>query len=53
VLNVACGTRISLNEVLAMLEALVDRPLRPKYRAARLGDVEGSWVDIAAGAEAL
>ena len=46
VINVACGTRISLNELLATMNAIVGTHLEPVYKEARAGDVRDSQADI-------
>jgi UDP-glucose 4-epimerase len=46
VINVACGTRISLNELLRVMNTLVGTALQPIYREARAGDVKDSQADI-------
>lgn len=48
VLNLACGVRTSLNELLAILGDLTGAPLDPEYRERRPGDVKDSVADIAA-----
>ncbi len=47
VINVACGTRISLNELLAAMNRLVGTSLRAVYKDPRAGDVRDSQADIA------
>lgn len=46
--NIACGDRISLNDLFARLRALVGSELSPVYGPARAGDVKHSQADIAA-----
>jgi len=45
-INVACGTRISLNELLRVMNAVVGTDLQPIYKEARAGDVKDSQADI-------
>jgi UDP-glucose 4-epimerase len=45
-INVACGTRISLNELLRVMNTIVGTSLRPIYKEARTGDVKDSQADI-------
>jgi nucleoside-diphosphate-sugar epimerase len=45
-INVACGTRISLNELLRVMNTIVGTALRPIYKEARTGDVRDSQADI-------
>ncbi len=46
VINVATGRRISLNELLRVLNGLVGTSLQAVYQAARAGDVRDSQADI-------
>ena len=46
VMNVACGTRISLNELLAVMNHIVGTNLQPIYKPGRQGDVRDSQADI-------
>jgi len=46
VINVACGTRISLNELLRVMNRTVGTSLRAIYQGARAGDVRDSQADI-------
>ena len=41
-INLAFGTRVSLNEVISMLSALLGRGLEVRYQAPRVGDVHHS-----------
>ena len=47
VMNIACGTRISLNELVRVMNRLVGTNLRPIYKPERPGDVRDSQADIA------
>jgi UDP-N-acetylglucosamine/UDP-N-acetyl-alpha-D-glucosaminouronate 4-epimerase len=47
VMNVATGTRISLNELLATLQRIVGTSLTATYGPSRKGDVRDSQADIA------
>jgi UDP-glucose 4-epimerase len=51
--NIACGERTSLNQLLTYLGELAGAPLRPEYRPARPGDVRDSLADIRAARELL
>jgi UDP-glucose 4-epimerase len=53
VLNVAAGSRITLNETLAMLERITSRPARPRYLPERPGDIRHSQADIRLARELL
>ncbi len=46
--NVGCGSRISLLEIISMLEGLLGRPLRRTHRPRRVGDVPHTLADIGA-----
>ena len=46
VINVACGTRISLNQLLAVMNRIVGTHLEPIYKDERAGDVKDSQADI-------
>ena len=53
VVNIACGERTSLNQLLSLIgEAVGARP-NPDYRAPRPGDVRDSLADIGAARELL
>lgn len=47
VINVATGGRISLNELLRIMNEAVGTDLQPIYQEARVGDVRDSQADIA------
>lgn len=47
VLNVACGGRVSLNDLIAELQALTGNEAATVYEPARVGDVRHSQADIA------
>jgi nucleoside-diphosphate-sugar epimerase len=53
VINVACGTRISLNELLRVMNRLVGSNIQPVYREPRAGDVRDSQADITKAATLL
>src|SRR2546427_3363101 len=46
VVNVACGTRISLKELLRVMNRIAGTEVEPIYKDARLGDVKDSQADI-------
>ena len=46
VINVACGTRISLNELLRVMNRIVGTNLEAIYKEERAGDVRDSQADI-------
>jgi UDP-glucose 4-epimerase len=45
-INVACGTRISLNELLRVMNGIVGTTLQAVYKEERAGDVKDSQADI-------
>jgi nucleoside-diphosphate-sugar epimerase len=53
VINVACGTRISLNELLRLMNRLVGATLDAIYEDERPGDVKDSQADISKAAALL
>ena len=46
VMNVACGERISLNQLVAMVGEEAGQKLEPEYHETRAGDVRDSLADI-------
>jgi UDP-glucose 4-epimerase len=46
VINVACGTRISLNDLLRVMNRIVGTNIQPIYAEERAGDVRDSQADI-------
>jgi UDP-glucose 4-epimerase len=53
VLNVACGERTSLNQLIKYIGELAGTRMEPEYRPTRPGDVRDSLADIRAAREAL
>lgn len=54
VLNVACGQRVTVNELARMMGRLLGRPeLEPTYRDDRPGDVKHSLADLSRSREML
>ena len=53
IFNVACGERISLNQIVEELSGLVDQPLDPVHLEDRAGDVRHSLADIGSAREVL
>ncbi|MBP8951847.1 MAG: SDR family oxidoreductase [Armatimonadetes bacterium] len=51
--NIACGSRISLNELLAHLNDIIGTNIEPIYTESRPGDVKHSLADISAAREAF
>ncbi len=46
VINIACGSRISVNELAQRIGALLGKEVNPQYSPARAGDVKHSLADI-------
>jgi UDP-glucose 4-epimerase len=46
VVNVATGSRVSLNDLLTIMNRLLGTSIAPRYEAARAGDVRDSEADI-------
>ena len=46
--NVACGTRVTLLDVIRLLSGIVGRPIAPTHEAPRAGDVKHSLASIEA-----
>jgi UDP-glucose 4-epimerase len=53
VLNVACGERTSLNQLIEYIGELAGRPLEADHRPPRAGDVRDSLADVTAAREAI
>ena len=53
VFNIACGARISLNEMLAELRGYTGKEIEATYVDARPGDIKHSQADIAKAGEGL
>ena len=48
VVNIACGEAITVNAIIALINRIVDRNVKPVYSPARAGDVKHSLADITA-----
>ena len=46
VVNVACGTAVTVNEVISVINELVGKNIKPVYADPRAGDVKHSLADI-------
>jgi UDP-glucose 4-epimerase len=51
--NIACGSRYSLNELVRLLNGTLGTRVEPVYEPARAGDVKHSLADISAARQAL
>jgi nucleoside-diphosphate-sugar epimerase len=52
-INVACGKRISLNQLLSVLKEILGSKQSPIYQEPRKGDVKHSLADIRKGKEII
>ncbi len=53
VINVACGARIDLNELLKLINKILGRNIQPRYSEGRKGDVKHSLADISLAKDVL
>ena len=53
VVNIACGNRITLLEIIDRINAVLGKDIRPVFDAPRAGDVRHSCADISAARELL
>jgi len=53
VFNIACGRRISLNELASRIMKICGQRLEPVYERPRTGDIRDSLADISAARETL
>jgi nucleoside-diphosphate-sugar epimerase len=53
VFNGGTGARITLNQVVALLQKISGRKIDPQYESARLGDIRDSQADISLARKAL
>ena len=51
--NIACGENISLNAMLAKMQAVLGKTVKPEYLPPRAGDVRDSLADISAAKKIL
>ena len=47
-MNIACGERTTLNEIVAAVNTALGTKIAPEYKPARAGDVRDSLADISA-----
>ncbi len=52
-INIACGKRISLNQLLSVLKEILGSKQSPRYEEVRKGDVKHSLADIRRGKEII
>lgn len=53
VINIGCGERISLNELIAMLNKILKTNITPVYESERVGDIKHSLADVNKAKELL
>ncbi|HOB75815.1 MAG TPA: SDR family oxidoreductase [Phycisphaerae bacterium] len=53
VVNIACGERVSVNQIIRQINELLGRNVKPKYVPERPGDVKHSLADITAARELI
>jgi len=53
VVNVACGERVTVNQIIAQINSLLGRSVKPNYVATRPGDVKHSLADITLAGKVL
>ena len=51
--NIGCGTRFSLNDLVTLLNRVLGTAIEPVYEPARVGDVKHSLADIAVARQLL
>ena len=44
--NIACGERISLNQLVQQINVLLNKNVKPNYADFRVGDIKHSLADI-------
>ncbi len=53
VANIACGTSITVNRIIRVLNELLGTRLDPQYEPPRAGDIKHSWADISLARKVL
>jgi len=53
VVNIACGEKITVNGIIAMINEIVGKDVKPKYEPPRAGDVKHSLADITAARQLI
>lgn len=51
--NIACGERVTVNHVIALINQLLGTAVRPNYVPARRGDIKHSLADISAARDLI
>jgi UDP-glucose 4-epimerase len=53
VVNIACGERVTVNEIIKLINEIVGKNVQPNYTDSRPGDVKHSLADITLAKEAI
>lgn len=53
VVNVACGQRVSVNDIVNIANKYLGTHVKPTYAPPRVGDVKDSWADISLAKETI
>ncbi len=53
VINIACGTSVTVNQIIRQINALLGKNVQPRYTETRAGDVKHSLADIARAREVI
>ncbi len=53
VVNIACAEKVTVNEIIGMINEMVGKNVKPVYAPARAGDVKHSLADITAARELI
>ena len=53
VVNIACGQRVTINEIIKMINDITGKSVKPTYTPTRAGDVKHSLADISAAQKVI
>jgi len=53
VVNIACGERVSVNEIIGMINSITGKDVKPDYQPSRKGDVKHSLADISRAGQVI
>ncbi|HYE16851.1 MAG TPA: SDR family oxidoreductase [Tepidisphaeraceae bacterium] len=53
VVNVACGQRVSVNDIVRLANQFLGTNVKPTYAPPRVGDVKDSWADCSLAAKVI
>lgn len=51
--NIACAEKITVNEIIAMINQILGKNVKPNYVPARTGDIKHSLADITAARQLI